>query len=244
MAALLRTVRKFKTQVLEQPRAALSRIRVLYRQGGIREVARGIRDFATYEPTLEYRTGRVDNDDRWRVIQSQLQTEYDTLLDIGCADGYFVGRAAEASLDALGLDQNHDRLEEARRRLGSTTGVEFRHQSITPTSVDELPETDVTLFLTVHHHWVRQFGWDAAADMFRTVCDRADLVAYEPPGNLAVRTGGDIDPSASETYYRDVLDDLFGDEVDVLATEMVAYTGGDRSDPLFVLDTSNYSLAD
>lgn len=234
-------LRNIKYRLIDQRGATFRRLRELYKKGGIREVLRGIRDYYRHNVSdRTYQDTRVDNELRWQLIESYLKPEFETLMDLGCADGYFVKDAARLNLEVLGLEHNINRVKKTSKRLSSYQNVEIRQLTIAPNNINEIPESDVILFLTVHHHWVYQYGWSDAADMFRTVCDRGNLVFYEPPGNEALESGDELNPAKSQKYYRDVLKDVFGDSISILEVEMAAYKGGKRSDPVFVLDTSDY----
>lgn len=246
LSNLRNNVRTIKSTVVDQRQATVQRLRELYREGGVREVYRGMRDFYRYKiARSNYHDGRVDNEHRWSIIEPHLDPEFESLVDIGCADGFFIDRAADRGLRTIGIEGNQSRVHRARERVEPNDSVEVRQMYLSPDNIEELPRADVILFLTVHHHWVRQYGWEDAADMFRVVCDRANLVCYEPPGTRTLSDGAETElaPEHSLKYYTEVIETIFGDNVDIVASEMTAYAGGDRSDPFFVLDTSDYRLA-
>lgn len=241
LSNLRNNARTVKSRVIDQREATMRRLKELYREGGIREVFRGVRDYYQYNVAdTSYHEDRVDNEHRWSLIEPHLDPDDEFLVDLGCADGFFVAQAASAGLNVLGIEGNQNRVERTRERFASADGVEVRQMFLSPDNVEEIPPADVVLFLTVHHHWVWQYGWEEAAEMFRIIADRADVMVYEPPGTKAIREGkqSGLDVDESADYYRDVLDEIFGDSVEILDCEMVAYTGGKRSDPFFVLDTS------
>ena len=240
-STILRNVQNVKYRVIDQRQSTVRRLRELYKNGGVSEVWRGIRDYYKNDiADSTYQDTRVDNQERWDLIESHLTAEHNSLVDLGCADGYFVEKAGELGLDVQGFEHNLNRVTRTADRLASLQNVSVQQKTIAPTNITDVPDTDVILFLAVHHHWVWQYGWTEATAMFRTVCDRANLVFYEPPGNTALQSDEELDPADSEQYYRTILHDLFGETVIVREIEMMAYKGNDRSDPLFVLDTSNY----
>ena len=244
-SAAYQNIRNIKSRVVDQRKATIRRLKELYREGGIREVFRGVRDYYIHNVSDKtYQDKRVDNQYRWELISSHLKSEHTSLVDLGCADGYFVERAADRGLDVLGLEHNHNRVKRTANRLKSYSNIEIRQQTLAPDNIDKIPQSDVILFLTVQHHWVWQYGWSDAADMFRIVCDRANLVFYEPPGTEALKEDADLHPDDSKQYYEDVVRDLFGDSVTIVDSDIVAYKGNKRRDPLFVLDTSAYQYSD
>lgn len=238
---LLNNIQHIKHRAIDQRHATIRRLRDLYSDGGMNEVYRGIRDYYVYNVSdSTYHDSRIDNDYRWSLIEEHLDPTYESLIDIGCADGFFLGKASDFGLTVLGLEHNNNRVRQTRDRFENDSNVEVRQMTISPDNISELEYCDVILFLTVHHHWVWQYGWAPAAKMFETVCDRANLVTYEPPGDKALVEDTDLDPAESIDYYSEVIDDLFGESVSIESVDMVPYSGGNRSDPLFILDSSAF----
>lgn len=216
----------------------------LFREGGIRELSRGIRDYIKHDLGTGYCDRRVDNEERWELISSHIDGNDQSLIDIGCAEGEFSARAAAMGLDVTALDRNVTRLETARTEHTGFDNLQFKRADLDPEMIDGLPETDVILFLTVHHHWIRAYGWDDAAEMFRTLLRKADTVIYEPPGHLAIKESAEdanLDPEDSLEYYSHLLESDFGDAARIVDTTITDHMGDSgRSDPVFVLDSSGY----
>jgi len=244
LSNLLNNVRTIKSRVIDQHSATTRRVKELYNEGGVSEVSRGIRDY--YEHNVSnttYQDGRTDNEHRWSIIESHIQPDFQMLVDLGCADGFFVGKAAENGMRAHGIEGNYNRVERTQKQFASNNKVTIEQEFLSPDNIEKVPASDIILFLTVHHHWVWQYGWEQAADMFRVVADRGEIVCYEPPGNKAIRSGKKkMNPAESIEYYEAIITEIFGDSVTVLSKELVDYTGGARSDPLFVLDTSEFRM--
>lgn len=223
-------------------KAAFKRCLELYHEGGPKEVYRGIRDYLKYDFGQDYQDRRIDNEHRWEFISSFIDEEDQTLLDIGCAEGELAARAADMGLEVIGFDRNVTRLESAKRKHRSYSNLQFQRAELSPDTIRDLPDADVILFLTVHHHWIRAYGWEEATAMFHTLLAKADTVIYEPPGHIPIRESavdGDLDPGDSVSYYTDLIDSEFGDTATIVDVLMTDYKDGShRRDPIFVLDTS------
>lgn len=223
-------------------KAAFSRCLELFQDGGPREVYRGIRDYVKYDFGEDYQDRRVDNDQRWKFISSYIDEEDQLLLDIGCAEGELAARAAEMELDVIGFDRNVMRLKTAQRKHGNNSNLEFKRAELSPETVGDLPEADVILFLTVHHHWVRAYGWNDAAMMFRTLLAKTGTLIYEPPGHNPINNStvdADLDPDDSVSYYTNLLKSEFDDSADIVDVMMTEYTDhSGRRDPIFVLEST------
>ncbi|WP_226022764.1 class I SAM-dependent methyltransferase [Halomicrobium salinisoli] len=196
-------------------------------------------DQDSYEP---YCSRRSDNEQRWSFVRAHLADEHETLLDVGCAEGYFTRAAAEYGLDAIGVESDEARVESARREHDDVDGASFEQHTVTPDTVDDLPTTDATLLLTVQHHWVGAFGVEAATEMLRSVAAKTDRLFYEPPGSRFLTPDRPIDPDDSAQRYREYLGDVFGESIAVLDVAMFSHVNEgewvDRRDPLFALDTT------
>ena len=224
-------------------KVVLHRCGELYQEGGIREVYRGIRDYIEHDLGSDYQERRSDNETRWKFISSHIDEDAQSLIDIGCAEGEFAARAAEMGLDVTGFDRNVTRLHTARTEHAEYSNLRFEKADLTPETIDELPEADVILFLTVHHHWVKAYGWDEAASMVRTLLKKGGTVIYEPPGHIAIKESteaGSLEPENSISYYTQILESEFGESVRIVDAMLAEYkSDSDRADPIFVLDSGS-----
>lgn len=199
-----------------------------------------------YNDSHVYEETRVDIDDRWDFIASYLDGA-DTAIDIGCAEGYYVRRLAQNDIFTIGIELEAERVRTAREEAGDLERCGFVNMAVNPGSVGVLPSMDVTLLLTVHHHWDRMFGLEQASRMFEIIMDKSKLVIYEPPGDrpLLYSKAGYLDPSKSVSFYSAKLNALYGDRITIIDSMLTNYrstTDDDRLDPVFVIDTSEFDL--
>lgn len=230
----------------------LQRIKELYVNGGASEVSRGIKDFIYYRlfnrSTVDYHGERVDNHERWEYISSVV-TDAESVIDIGCAEGFFTRRAAATDAFSLGIDYKQSRIQRARERSDSIDGCGFIKWDINPANVTNLPRVDTILFMTVHHHWEKAYELDTAEWMFQVVMDRCDVLVYEPPGDRPIikNKNGLLDPADSLEYYTGRLKALYGDSIEIRRAQMFEHTEefkNERGDPVFIIDTTKFGLED
>ena len=188
----------------------------------------------TYEP-VEIGGRRFanvrDTDERWRAV-SQVLRDYDVknLLDIGCAEGWFVRRAAtEHNCFAIGIEATdtvivgelarlHDRVQRA------ATVRAF----MTPEAIRSLPQFDVVLCLSVLHHVIRAFGIVAAEQFLRALATRVNKVLVFEIGTADETSWMSFLPEESqgqqgqEIFVRDLLQRCGFRNVQVIA-ESAAY---------------------
>jgi cyclopropane fatty-acyl-phospholipid synthase-like methyltransferase len=99
--------------------------------------------------------------DRWETIAAHMRaTGAKTLLDLGCAEGFFVQQAAKSGCLAVGVDADVLRLSlaQAAATLNRVQGAGFIYAELTPKFIDSLPAYDVVLFLSVLHHIMYEQG--------------------------------------------------------------------------------------
>lgn len=110
--------------------------------------------------------------DRWSVISKVLSEHPGTVLDLGCAEGYFVSRAArEYGCFTLGVDADIRRLTIAQELnvINKNQGAGFMYAHITPEFLNKLPQFDVVIFLAVLHHAMYEHSIDYARELLKCI---------------------------------------------------------------------------
>ena len=140
------------------------------------------RSFETYQPVFigEDRIGAGARAcvDRWEHIEQVIEsTGATSLVDLGCAEGYFVQKAAMRGCIALGVDADIRRLTVAQNTsvLNGVDGAGFLYGRITESLVRRLPAFDIVLLLSVLHHVMYEHGIDKAKSLMSAVRDRTRL---------------------------------------------------------------------
>jgi cyclopropane fatty-acyl-phospholipid synthase-like methyltransferase len=115
--------------------------------------------------------------------------EYDArnLLDVGCAEGWFVRRAAtDLGIFAIGIESTDTmivgelaRLHDRTERAGTLRAF------VTPEVIRALPKFDAVLCLSVLHHVIRAFGIGAAEQYLRALASRVGKVLLFEIGTAA-----------------------------------------------------------
>lgn len=110
--------------------------------------------------------------DRWAVIREVLSTRPETVLDLGCAEGYFVSRAArEHGCFAVGVDADIRRLTIAHEVniMNKNERAGFMYAHITLDFLSKLPRFDVVILLAVLHHVMYEHGVDYAREFMKLI---------------------------------------------------------------------------
>lgn len=112
--------------------------------------------------------GERNCNDRWQILRNVLAEGADSLLDLGCAEGYFVSRAArEYGCFALGIDADVRRLTIAQdlNVISRNEYAGFMYAHMNMEFLRKLPQFDVVVFLAVLHHVMYEHGVDHAREL-------------------------------------------------------------------------------
>jgi SAM-dependent methyltransferase len=122
---------------------------------------------------------------RWEQIAKYLPQQHGkSALDIGSCYGFFSIKMAERGYDVIGVDTNPRHIRIARYAVprGLRNHCNFLEKEFTPGNIDFLPPVDYTLFLSVWHHWVYNFGLPDATAMLISVWNKTRGAIYFESG--------------------------------------------------------------
>jgi hypothetical protein len=111
-------------------------------------------------------------EDRWAIVEETLTaTNAANLVDLGCAEGYFVRRTAETGRIAIGVDRDYNRLGliEPARMFDRSKGSGFILGDIEPELIGRLPKFDVVICFSVMHHILRQNSLGHAREVLAAI---------------------------------------------------------------------------
>lgn len=136
-----------------------------------------IRSYEPYHPLFvqseQWAEGERACSDRWVTILPYLKKlSPSSLLDLGCAEGYFVQQAASTlHCLSLGVDADIRRLTVARAltTLNETVGASFVQSDIDLAFLEKLPRFDVVIFLSVLHHVMYEHGENYARTLMTSI---------------------------------------------------------------------------
>jgi SAM-dependent methyltransferase len=125
----------------------------------------------------DYRSFSLD--ERWSMINAQVSTGDQTVLDIGCNLGDFTARFAQMGFFAVGIDSSPETILAAMKRNGGLNNVAFGTCYLSPQSVNLLPSFDIILCLSVAHYWHRAFGENQCWLMVEKLVSRTKTLVLE-----------------------------------------------------------------
>jgi len=121
---------------------------------------------------------------RWEFMEPLVPDELGSAIDIGCNLGFFALKLAEKGHFAFGVDRSEDCIaiaQYAQRKTGMNN-CSFAMFSATAESVRTLPVVDVTVFFSVWHHWIREFGMETATEMGAEVWRKTNKIMFFESG--------------------------------------------------------------
>ena len=123
---------------------------------------------------------------RWSAIEGSLPKYYATIKDIGCCVGFFCHKFAEkGGVIAIGIDSNYRFIRIAKyvqAKLVNQKFETFFELNLTPKNINVIPPTDITILLSVWHHWVFEFGLEFATSMLKQVWNSTASTLYFESG--------------------------------------------------------------
>jgi len=156
-------------------------------------------------------------DDRWELVRTAFPTTPGSVLDVGSNLGAFTARVANEGHICLGIEREADLVRKARALHSRVKGCGFMEADMDLRFCEQLPTFDVTLLLSVHHHWHHAFGAAAAAHMLRSIVEKSrTAVVFEGPSRSSryesnIPDFADNDEEALLAYYDRYLQETVGD---------------------------------
>ena len=152
---------------------------------------------------------------RLKAIHDVIRTESVSpriAMDIGSHIGFFAINLAKQGMLVHAVETDWSRLLlsflMARREKALLAPIALR---IDRATVDLLPESDITLCLSVWHHWVRRYGLDDATYILQAIVDKTRRFVFFDAGEeeMSVRYGlpyGERSPTDFLSEYLQKLD--------------------------------------
>ena len=149
------------------------------------------------------------------------------MLDIGCAEGWFVRRAAaDLNLFAIGIEATDvGTVGELARLHDRVPRAAVARAFVTPEAIRGLPQFDAVLCLSVLHHMIRSFGLGVAERFLQVLATRVSKILVFEIGTASESSWTEFLPEQSqgqEAFVRELLERAGFRNVRVI-TESAAY---------------------
>jgi ubiquinone/menaquinone biosynthesis C-methylase UbiE len=131
------------------------------------------RFYSNYQPMKLEEWSKNDSKrnvaDRYELIKQNLSGT--NCLDIGCHSGFFTLNLAREGFWVTGVDQDKIIVEKAKLlqskyKIENATISNFK---ITKESVNTLPIYDNVIYLSIHHHMIKVYGFKEATEIFTNI---------------------------------------------------------------------------
>jgi 2-polyprenyl-3-methyl-5-hydroxy-6-metoxy-1,4-benzoquinol methylase len=215
--------KKFKVD----PKAETIRIGVARRL--LRLAFEIVRRRGLYEPVEiggRLLAGNRETDQRWAAIARIIEeTGSTSLLDLGCAEGRFLRRAAvELGCFAIGVDMSPGSVlvGEIARLHDGVDRVAIMKARLDPEDVAKLPSCDVVICLSVLHHVIRKRGLAVGKAFLAALTGLARKAAIIEVGRIDIllRDGfhAGAPPAAPADYVRALMSEAGLSDIRLVAT--------------------------
>jgi hypothetical protein len=127
---------------------------------------------------------------RWEVIKHNIVPDDKSMKDIGCCVGYFcISASREFKIYSIGFDSNDKFLRIADNSMPKEVigKCNFVNMLIDEDNVGILSKTDITLCLSIWHHWVYSYGLSGATNILRNLWSTTGRVMFFESGEEEVK---------------------------------------------------------
>jgi hypothetical protein len=156
----------------------------------LRGLLLGQRKDLDYQPLSSFETGNSGRSQgsysRLKAINKIIDTENDrprVAMDVGSHIGFFSRHLAKQGLLVYAVESNWDRLSLsfllARQQQLRLAPIPLQ---VDRDTVEFLPSADVTLCLSVWHHWVRRFGLKDATHILERIVEKTNRLVFFDSG--------------------------------------------------------------
>ncbi len=144
-----------------------------------------LRSYETYQPVLVAgrRTGGTRSCEiRWEAIEKVLRaSEANSLVDLGCSEGYYVVKAAQQGLSfCLGVDFDQRRIFTCYNQvvLNDLQNAGFLMSAVDRKLLEFMPAFDAVIFLSVLHHIMYQHGVEHCRSLLGLLAAKTNKVMF------------------------------------------------------------------
>lgn len=123
---------------------------------------------------------------RLEAIQEHLKqhkVQSNSLIDYGCNVGFFALSLAREGMFSFGVEEDSVAIETAytAARIADISFCPIRLR-INSSNISMMPQTDISLCLSIWHHWVKNYGLPEATEMLRVIFQKTIGVMFFDTG--------------------------------------------------------------
>lgn len=150
--------------------------------------------FDKYQPIYrqESKSAARLSSDRYKNFSRYIEDSgVSNVLDIGCNIGYFSLKCSESNKFVIGLDYDLFNIIICNY-LKNTYKLKnsfFLRTFIDEDYIEKMPSFDSVIFLSVFHHWVKEFGEERSLKMLEKLCNKINVsLIFETGQNNEIGT--------------------------------------------------------
>jgi membrane-associated phospholipid phosphatase/SAM-dependent methyltransferase len=140
---------------------------------------------------------------RWERIAPLVEAHgVRSVVDIGSSAGWFGFKLAERGVRTIAVERSPRglRLGLYTRKKSGLDQVSFLAMEATPSTVELLPAADCILLLSVWHHFVREWGFEAATEMLAQIWEKAGSLLFFETGEDEMPASWQLPPMLPDAH--------------------------------------------
>ena len=147
---------------------------------------------------------------RWKEIAPLVDAHgVRSVVDIGSSAGWFGFKLAERGVPTIAVERSPRglRLGLYTRKKSGLDDVSFLAMEVTPSTIEQLPAADCVLLLSVWHHFVREWGFEAATGMLEAIWGKTGSLLFFETGEDEMPASWQLPPMLPDarTWLTDFL---------------------------------------
>ena len=134
-----------------------------------------------YHPNYFQQGGAIRHDCQQRLELIKGHVQGGSLLDIGCSQGFYSFGLCQKCSPILAIDKESHSIktcEKIRQNNSIASAIDFECLSLDDI-LEECDFWDSCLYLSVHHHIVAQFGFEAAKLMLKRLSEKCHNMFFD-----------------------------------------------------------------
>lgn len=110
-------------------------------------------------------------EDRWDVIKKTIPDNCYFVSDVGSQNGYFLMKMVEQGYYGIGyeIDEDSTWISKQIALINNMHNANFYNVNVTPEISAHMPSSDITICMSVFHHWVRNQSLSYANDVMQGI---------------------------------------------------------------------------
>ena len=133
----------------------------------------------SYQENYYFKSSNTKNirdcNSRLKAIKQNINLNFN-ILDLGCNNGFFLFKLLHPNSIGLGIDNDRNSIiiAKATANLKNIQNISFLNIDINIEHINNIPNFNTVIFMSVFHHLVYNLGKDTAIKILEIICKKTD----------------------------------------------------------------------